>query len=133
MSRLPSMAHPIFDLFSRLRLLLAALIIAVMALYYAVGRWNEYYNALIYVNKTELMPLQIVLRNILINNQNLLDQLLADPNATEEQTLQSGKACLYGGKHEICNHLCGVPANVASIPIYSEIFRQRCDDWLPKG
>ena len=31
------------------------------------------------------MPLQIVLRNILINNQNLLDQLLADPNATEEQ------------------------------------------------
>ena len=74
-----------FRSFFQIAIPLAAPIIAVIALYYAVGRWNEYYNALIYVNKTELMPLQIVLRNILINNQNLLDQLLADPNATEEQ------------------------------------------------
>ena len=44
-------------------------IIAVMALYYAVAHWNSYFNALIYISKDALQPLQIVLRNILLNNQ----------------------------------------------------------------
>lgn len=43
-------------------------IIAVIALYSAVGLWNSYYDALIYIRKKELYPLQLVLRNILILN-----------------------------------------------------------------
>ncbi|MFB9277480.1 carbohydrate ABC transporter permease [Cohnella cellulosilytica] len=43
-------------------------IIAVMTLYYAVGHWNQYFNAMIFLNKQEMYPLQIVLRNILIQN-----------------------------------------------------------------
>ncbi|OXS61897.1 sugar ABC transporter permease [Cohnella sp. CIP 111063] len=43
-------------------------IIAVMTLYYAVGHWNQYFNAMIFLNKQNLYPLQIVLRNILIQN-----------------------------------------------------------------
>ena len=43
-------------------------ILAVMALYYGVGHWNRYFNALIYLNSQKLFPLQIVLRNILIKN-----------------------------------------------------------------
>ena len=43
-------------------------ILAVLALYYGVGHWNSYFNALIYLNKQEMYPLQIVLRNILIKN-----------------------------------------------------------------
>jgi putative aldouronate transport system permease protein len=44
-------------------------IIAVLALYYAVGHWNSYFGALIYLNNEKLYPLQIVLRQILIMNQ----------------------------------------------------------------
>lgn len=44
-------------------------IMAVIALYCMVGSWNSYFNALIYLSKKELFPLQIVLRNILIVNQ----------------------------------------------------------------
>ena len=43
-------------------------IIAVIALYSAVGIWNSYYDALVYIRKKELYPLQLVLRNILIMN-----------------------------------------------------------------
>jgi multiple sugar transport system permease protein/putative aldouronate transport system permease protein len=44
-------------------------ILAVLALYYGVGHWNSYFNALIYLNRTELAPLQIVLREILVLSQ----------------------------------------------------------------
>ena len=48
---------------------LAGPIIAVMALYYSVGFWNSYYNALIYISRKTLEPLQLVLRKILILNE----------------------------------------------------------------
>lgn len=44
-------------------------IMAVIALYCAVGSWNSYFDSLIYLSRQELFPLQIVLRNILIVNQ----------------------------------------------------------------
>lgn len=44
-------------------------ILAVVALYCAVGSWNSYFDALIYLTDKDLFPLQIVLRNILIVNQ----------------------------------------------------------------
>ena len=47
---------------------LSKAIIAVIALYYAVGHWNSYFNAMLYINKRELHPLQIFLREILILN-----------------------------------------------------------------
>ncbi|KIL41064.1 sugar ABC transporter permease [Gordoniibacillus kamchatkensis] len=43
-------------------------ILAVMTLMYAVGHWNAYFNALIYLKNANLFPLQIFLRNILILN-----------------------------------------------------------------
>jgi putative aldouronate transport system permease protein len=41
-------------------------IIAVMVLFYAVGHWNSYFNALIFLQSDDLFPLQLVLRDILI-------------------------------------------------------------------
>ncbi|MFD2114564.1 carbohydrate ABC transporter permease [Paenibacillus yanchengensis] len=43
-------------------------IIAVMTLMYAVGHWNAFFDALIYLRSPDLFPLQIILRNILILN-----------------------------------------------------------------
>ena len=50
---------------------LSKAIIAVIALWAAVGIWNQYFNALIYIRSDTLQPLQIILRAILINNQNM--------------------------------------------------------------
>ncbi|SFE73990.1 putative aldouronate transport system permease protein [Paenibacillus algorifonticola] len=43
-------------------------ILAVMTLMYAVGHWNAYFDALIYLRSENLFPLQYVLRNLLILN-----------------------------------------------------------------
>ena len=40
-------------------------------MYYAIGHWNDYFTALIYLNDRKYMPLQIFLREILIENQSM--------------------------------------------------------------
>jgi len=58
-----------FRFLLRMALPLSAPILAVIALYYGVGHWNSYFNALIYLKSPDLQPLQIILRNILVLNQ----------------------------------------------------------------
>ncbi|NSW89479.1 MAG: carbohydrate ABC transporter permease [Firmicutes bacterium] len=43
-------------------------IISVMILFYGVSHWNSWFNAMIFLRKRELYPLQLVLREILISN-----------------------------------------------------------------
>ncbi|HEY9575362.1 MAG TPA: carbohydrate ABC transporter permease, partial [Lachnospiraceae bacterium] len=44
-------------------------IIAVLVLYYGVAKWNDYFNAMIYLYKEGLQPLTIVMKEILILSQ----------------------------------------------------------------
>jgi putative aldouronate transport system permease protein len=67
-----------FRLFLRIILPLSKPIIAVMVLFYAVGHWNSFFSALIYLNRDQLYPLQIILREILIQNQSAIDIGLTD-------------------------------------------------------
>lgn len=55
--------------FFQIVLPLSAPIIAVMALFYGVGHWNQYFGALIYLQDRELFPLQLFLREILVQQQ----------------------------------------------------------------
>ena len=55
--------------FFRIVLPLSKAVISVIALWTAVGHWNSYFSALIYIKDQNLYPLQLVLRNILITNQ----------------------------------------------------------------
>lgn len=48
---------------------LAKPIIAVIAMYYAVAHWNSYFNAFLYLTDDNLYPLQLFLRQILLNSQ----------------------------------------------------------------
>ncbi len=43
-------------------------VLAVMLLFYGVGRWNSWFSAMIYLRKRVLFPLQLILREILIAN-----------------------------------------------------------------
>ena len=42
--------------------------IAVIILYYGVAHWNAWFNAMIYIQDRELYPIQLILREILVNN-----------------------------------------------------------------
>ena len=57
-----------FRYFFEMVLPLSKTVIAVLALYYAVGHWNDYFTAFLYMMDTDKMPLQITLRAILIKN-----------------------------------------------------------------
>ncbi|MDF2922546.1 MAG: transporter permease [Paenibacillaceae bacterium] len=48
---------------------LAMPVVATIGLFYAVGHWNSYFDAIMYINKADLMPLQVVLRKILLSAQ----------------------------------------------------------------
>lgn len=48
---------------------LSKTILAVMVLLYAVGHWNNYFSAMLYLNDKNKYPLQIFLRDILISSQ----------------------------------------------------------------
>lgn len=55
--------------FFTMALPLSKAVISVIALWTAVGQWNSYFNALIYIRDSNLHPLQLIMRNILITNQ----------------------------------------------------------------
>lgn len=48
-------------------------IIAVITLYYAVGHWNNYFSALIYLSDVDLMPLQSFLRDLLMSSKMVMN------------------------------------------------------------
>ena len=72
----------------RIVLPLSKSVIAVIVLYYAVGHWNSYFNAMLYLRDKQLWPLQLVIRGILNAVKMDLDvadaeTLMAMTNATE--------------------------------------------------
>lgn len=54
-------------------------ILAVIALYYAVGQWNSYFNAMLYLRDTNLYPLQLVLRDVLAVSSQIDLSSITDP------------------------------------------------------
>ena len=58
-----------FDYFFRVVIPLSKTIIAVLAVYYGVGKWNDYFTGLVYLRDRELYPLQTILREILATLQ----------------------------------------------------------------
>ncbi|QQF62164.1 carbohydrate ABC transporter permease [Bacillus mojavensis] len=66
--------------FWRIALPLSKPVIATFALFYAVGIWNDFFHALLYINDSAKWPLQMVLRQVTI---------LSDLTATNGDTMQN--------------------------------------------
>jgi len=64
---------------------LSTAVLAVVTLYYAVGHWNSYFNAMIYLRDRNLQPLQMVLRDILAASKIDLTQI-DDPELLAQMT-----------------------------------------------
>ncbi len=71
-----------FKFFLQIVLPLSKALIGVLAVYYGVSHWNQYFNALIYLTDAELQPLQMILREILIQNSSV--QMAMDESMLEE-------------------------------------------------
>jgi ABC-type glycerol-3-phosphate transport system permease component len=76
-----------FGQFFKIAIPLSAPIIAVMSLFYAVARWNDYFHALIFVSNRDFFPLQLVLRNILIAGQMALQSIAMGRNVEADEVL----------------------------------------------
>lgn len=68
--------------FVRIVLPLSQAIVAVLILFYAVGHWNEFFNGLIYLKDRGRYPLQLILRDILIQTQ-LNQEMTTNENANK--------------------------------------------------
>lgn len=58
-----------FGFFFRIAIPISSTIIAVMTLFYATAMWNQFFNALMFLQDEDMMPLQVILRNLVIMNQ----------------------------------------------------------------
>ena len=57
-----------FTVLARIFVPLAKPVIAVMTLFYGVGHWNAWFNASLYIQNRDLLPHQVILREVLIQN-----------------------------------------------------------------
>ena len=89
--------------------------LAVLTLYYAVGHWNNFFTALLYLSKEELMPMQVLLRRVLIQE-------------TQANSWTTAPRPRHGGRIHtgaICYHSCGHAADTCDLSASSKILRQR--------
>lgn len=73
----------------RIILPLSTPIMATMTLFYAVDRWNEWFNAMIFIRKSDLVVLQLALRSIVIDSQ--ISQQLNASNVQAQQFTEGMK------------------------------------------
>lgn len=78
-----------FQFFKDIALPLSKAIVAILVLFYGVSQWNTYFNAMIYVRRQEMYPLQLVLRNILIENQ-VSQEMMQDAKQAAAQIERAG-------------------------------------------
>jgi putative aldouronate transport system permease protein len=60
-------------LFIRIALPLSKAVLATIGLFYAVGIWNNFYTPLLYLRNPDLVPLQVILRNLVLAGQTNMD------------------------------------------------------------
>lgn len=96
-----------FRFLAKVVLPLSGPIIAVMGLFYAVGHWNAFFNALIYLRDQDYYPLQLVLNNILVQNE-------VDP----EMFIDVESQAAIAGLRELLKYSLIVVASIPVLVIY---------------
>ena len=69
-----------FTILGRIVIPLAKPVIATISLFFAVAHWNSYYNAMIYITKVDLKPLQLYLKELVSSTKDVLEQSGYNPD-----------------------------------------------------
>ncbi len=86
-----------FVILSKIAVPLVKPTLAVLTLYYAVARYNDFFNAMLYIGKKELQPLQLFLRKILLMASSEIVQQAGSTtaiSAAAQSTLQVRYVCI---------------------------------------
>ncbi|MER2055366.1 MAG: carbohydrate ABC transporter permease [Clostridia bacterium] len=85
-----------FYMMTRIAVPLIKPTLAVLTLYYAVARYNDFFNAMLYLGDTNLQPLQIFLRRVLLQASNEVLQSAGGQAAAAaaENTLKIRYVCI---------------------------------------
>lgn len=75
---------------------LSSALLSILVLYYGIGQWNSYFDAMLYLQTKELYPLQLILRDILITNQSQNMMMLADSPELINEMLRKSESMKYG-------------------------------------
>lgn len=77
------------DIFTKVVIPLSKPIIAVMALFYGVGHWNNFFSALLYMDDRSKYPLQMILREILVQQDMSSNPSIGSMTTDQAQFLHS--------------------------------------------
>jgi len=66
-AQLDGVSH--YGVFFRIVLPLSKAVLATMTLFYAVGQWNSWFGAFIFLDNQEMMPVMMYLRNLIVSSQ----------------------------------------------------------------
>jgi putative aldouronate transport system permease protein len=103
-----------FIYFFRVVLPLSGTIIAVLAVYYGVARWNDYFTALVYIRDRAKLPLQTILREVIAT----LTTSLSDANffAALDSDQQAISAAIR--KAQVAKYCCIVVSTAPTVALY---------------
>lgn len=73
-------------IFSRIYIPLAKPIIATLALFTAVGIWNEWYNAMLFISDSKKWPLQLILREVISNATSTVKEGVSEEDLMNKET-----------------------------------------------
>lgn len=76
-----------YHIFFRIAIPLSKPVIATVAFLSALAKWNEWYNAMLYIRSDELVPLQYMLQRMMLNLRALLDAMQNVPSMVNIQDL----------------------------------------------
>ena len=76
-----------YTLFFRLALPLSKPVIATVAFLGALAKWNEWYNAMLYIRNEDLVPLQYMLQRMMMSIQSLLNAMQSVPTMVDITSL----------------------------------------------
>ena len=82
-----------WQIFTRITLPLSKPIVATMFLFFTVDRWNEWFNAMVFLRDNGKWPLQMVLRSILLNSQTAMQKV--DTSAMDADAIKNAARLAY--------------------------------------
>ncbi|MFD0675883.1 MULTISPECIES: carbohydrate ABC transporter permease [unclassified Paenibacillus] len=74
-----------FTILFRIVLPLSKAVFSVMVLFYAVAHWNSWFSAMIYLQKRDMYPLQLFLREILVNSST--DSMITGSGGSDKEAV----------------------------------------------
>ena len=96
-----------FRIFFKIVIPLSTPIIAVMFLFYGVGHWNSYFDGMMYLSDSDLIPLQVVLKDILSSAQ----------TAANSGAMSTEELILLAEQQKIAEMVKYVSMIVATVPV----------------